>query len=134
MIKRFVVSLFLAGATFAMGMTRAELRSISLEDLTARLEHGHGADAAGVARERASRMARLAQSDPAEALRLAMPAGARALLAPRVHDFVAEQVEVEGSLEVIIEDRNDGSRRLTFLETDSGDRYELSFASDPAGS
>lgn len=132
MMKRLAVFLFLASATFAMGTTRAELRAISLEDLTARLEQGHGGDSlATVARERASRMARLAESDPAQALRLAMPDGARALLAPRVRDFVEERVEVEGSLEVLVEDRNDGSRRLTFLHADSGDRFELSFASQP---
>src|SRR4249919_796994 len=106
MMKRIAASLFLAGATFAFGTTRADLRSISLEDLTARLEHGQGAEISAVARERASRMGRLAESNPAEALRLAMPDGDRALLAPRVRDFVEERVEVEGSLEVLIEDRN----------------------------
>lgn len=49
---------------------------------------------------------------------------------PRVRDFVQEDVEVEGTLEVLVEDRNDGSRRLSFLETDGGERYSLSFASD----
>jgi len=124
MIKRLVASFLLGGASFALASPRAvDLRTVSLDDLTARLEQGHGGDSlSAVARERAARMARLAEVDPGQALRAALPDAARALLAPRVRDFVEERVELEGSLEVLVEDRVDGSRRLSFLETDSGER------------
>jgi len=135
MIKRIAASLLLAGASLTYATTRVDLRVASLDDLTARLEQGHGGDSlAAVARERASRLEKLAQSDPAQALRLALPDSSRALLSPRVRDFVEENVELEGSLEVLVEDRNDGSRRVLFLETDGGERFELSFASQPAAS
>ena len=133
MIKRIAASLLLAGASLTYAATRADFRATSLEDLTARLEQGHGGDAlAAVAKERASRLAKIAQSDPAQALRLALPDSARALMAPRVRDFVEESVELEGSLEVLVEDRADGSRTLMFLQADNGERYELSFASQPS--
>ena len=50
---------------------------------------------------------------------------------PRVRDFVAERVEIEGTLEMMIEDRYDGSRQLSYLDTDSGERYSLKFATPP---
>jgi hypothetical protein len=57
-------------------------------------------------------------------------AGSRVAV-PRVHNLVTERVEMEGTLEVLIEDRFDGSRQLTFLETDAGERYTLSFSTPP---
>ncbi len=48
-----------------------------------------------------------------------------------MRDFVAERVEIEGTLEMMIEDRYDGSRQLSYLDTDSGERYSLNFATPP---
>lgn len=53
-------------------------------------------------------------------------------LPPSVLDSAGEKVELEGTLEIFVEDRLDGSRRLTFLHLDSGERYTLSFDSEPA--
>ena len=50
---------------------------------------------------------------------------------PQVRDFVEERVEMEGTLQVLIEDRYDGSRQLSYLETDSGERFALHFATPP---
>jgi hypothetical protein len=133
MIKRFVASLVLAGASLAFAESRVVgSRGASLDELTASLSQGHGGDGlSAVAQERRARLARLVETDPAAVLRLALSDGDRATLSPRVRDFIEKRVELEGTLQVLIEDRADGSRRLSFLESDSGERYALYFASQP---
>jgi hypothetical protein len=133
MTKRFVACLVLAGASFAFADSRVVVsRSASLDELTASLSQGHGGDAlAAVAQERQARLSRLVQKDPGAVLRIALSGDSRATLSPRVREFVEERVELEGALQVLVEDRADGSSRLTFLESDSGERYALYFASEP---
>ena len=72
----------------------------------------------------------LMESDPAEMLRVSIPAHLRASLPPAVQALVEEEVEVEGELEVLHEDRTDGSRYLYFLEGIEG-RLSLHFSADP---
>jgi hypothetical protein len=69
----------------------------------------------------------LMETDPAEVLRLAVPAGLRAGLPPQVQAHIEEHVEVEGTLEVLYEDYADGTNRsVYFLDTASG-RLSLHF-------
>jgi hypothetical protein len=82
-----------------------------------------------VAAARRERLVALIETDPAAALRFAIPAGIRAGLPLAVQADVEEQIEIEGTLLVFHEDRDGGSRYLYFLE--SGDRrYSLHFATD----
>jgi hypothetical protein len=115
----------LFGVSLGVSQVLAAASPRSVEELTAALAQGHGGERlAAAAQERRDLMARLAETNPGEALRLA-------LLSPRVRDFVEERVALEGELEILVEDRTDGSRRLSFLRTDSGERYALYFAAQP---
>ncbi len=71
----------------------------------------------------------LVEADPAAVLRVAVPAGLRTAFPPTVQAYVEEQVQVEGVLEVLHEDRNTGSRYLYFLDA-GGQRFSLHFAAD----
>jgi len=83
-----------------------------------------------VAATRQQLLAGLIESDPAEVLRITIPAHLRASLPPAVQASVEEEVEVEGELEILHEDRTDGSRYLYFLEAVAS-RLSLHFAADP---
>ena len=83
-----------------------------------------------VAASRQDLLLALMETDPGEVLRVSLPGNIRVSLPPGVRDYVEEQVEVEGELEVLHEDRRDGSRYLYFLEGIEG-RLSLHFAADP---
>lgn len=139
MIKRFLTCVLLANASIVLALprivaARAKNPQPSLEQLTATLLRGAGArgeDLVSVAAERAERLGRLIETDPARVLRLAVSPAFRATLPPKVRDFVEERVEMEGTLQVLIEDRHDGSRMLISLDSDSGEHFALFFASEP---
>jgi hypothetical protein len=132
-IKRFLAFVVLAGASAVSADSRVVLSpSASLDDLTAALVQGHGGDQLiAAARERRAQLSGLIQTDPGQVLRMALPDGSREALSPRVRRFVEERVELEGTLQVFVEDRPEGSRQLAFLESDWGERYALYFASQP---
>jgi hypothetical protein len=83
-----------------------------------------------VAAGRQQLLGTLIEDNPAEVLRLAVPAHLRASLPPAVQDYVEEEVELEGVLEVLHEDSNTGSRYLYFLEV-AGQRFSLHFSTEP---
>jgi hypothetical protein len=87
-------------------------------------------DLLDVAASRQQFLASLIEENPGEVLRIAMPATLRAGLPPAVQDFVEEEAEVEGTLEILHEDRNRGSRYRYFLEAAEG-RFALHFAASP---
>ncbi|MEO8485671.1 MAG: NEW3 domain-containing protein [Betaproteobacteria bacterium] len=82
-----------------------------------------------VARERITRLEELAIADPAEVLRVALPADARARLPAEVRDLVEEMVDATGELEVMHVDHVDSAddHYLHVLATANG-RYSLHFA------
>ena len=61
---------------------------------------------------------------------MAIPASLRASMPPAVQTYVEEQVDVEGDLEVLHEDRDHGSRFLYFLHA-AGKRFSLHFVAEP---
>ena len=67
------------------------------------------------------------EENPAEVIRLAVPAGTRAALPPAVQAYIEQEVDIEGMLEVMYEDHDDHSRLLYYLET-AGERLSLHFA------
>lgn len=72
----------------------------------------------------------LIENEPGQILRVAVPHSFRASLPPAVQASIEQEVEEEGELEILHEDRTDGSRYLYFLEA-TGARLSLHFASDP---
>jgi len=83
-----------------------------------------------VAAERRQLLSQLMETDPGEVLRVALPAERRSGFPSAVQDELEEQVEIEGVLEVLHEDRDLDSRYLYFLEA-AGERLSLHFAADP---
>jgi Gametolysin peptidase M11 len=87
-------------------------------------------DLGSVAATRQETLAALMETDPGAVLRVVLPAALRAKLPHAVKDSVEEEVELEGTLEVLHEDRDEGSRFLFFLEAHKT-RFTLHFAADP---
>jgi len=91
------------------------------------------------ARARRDHLAALVAHDPAEVLRVAVPAAVRASLPAEVRDLVEESVEASGELEVLHADHVDAAfdHYVRTLATPSG-RFALHFAADapdaPTGS
>jgi hypothetical protein len=67
------------------------------------------------------------EQNPAEVIRLAVPASARAALPPAVQPYIEQEVDIEGKLEVMYEDYDQHSRLLYHLEI-AGERVSLHFA------
>lgn len=83
-----------------------------------------------VALQRHELLAALMESDPARVLKVAVPGSLRASLPTQVQGYVEEEVQLEGDLEVIHEDRFDGSSRyLYWLNTATG-RVSLHFTGE----
>ena len=82
-----------------------------------------------VAADRQRLLIALIETGPGAVLKVALPASLRAGLPPPVQAFVEEEVEIEGVLEVLHEDRDSGSRYLYFLQT-ATERLSLHFAAD----
>jgi hypothetical protein len=109
------------------------------QDLITLSTHYHLADPAAraqflstlrtLATERHQLLAALLEGNPGEVLRVALPADLRAGLPAAVQALVEEEMEVEGELEVLHEDRDVGSRYVYFLKTTRG-RFALHFAAE----
>jgi Gametolysin peptidase M11/NPCBM-associated, NEW3 domain of alpha-galactosidase len=82
------------------------------------------------AQERQQLLANLTEDDPAAVLAAALPAEFRAALPSEVQKFVEQEVDVEGSLEVLIEDHPHFSKTRYGLRMAKA-RLSLHFASDP---
>lgn len=82
-----------------------------------------------VARQRHEELMDLVDTDPAEVLRVALPAGTRETLPPEVRTFVEESADEAGEIEVLHVDHVDAAddHYLHFLNTPKG-RYSLHFA------
>src|SRR5216683_6116766 len=84
-----------------------------------------------LAQVRQEALAALVQSDPAAALRIALPASLRAGLPRNVQPLVEQEITLEGVLEVSIEDHATDSRLLHVLKVD-GERLALYFTAAPS--
>lgn len=83
-----------------------------------------------VATSRRQMLAELMESDPGEVLRMALPEDMRASMPSKIRDYIEQQVDVEGEMEVMYEDWEDGSR-LHFSLDVAGERFSLHFANNP---
>jgi hypothetical protein len=84
--------------------------------------------AAAIRREQL--LGQLMEKDPKEVLRVAMSSKVRGALSPQVQAHVEEEVDVEGTIEILHEDRDPGSRYLYFLRV-GPDKLSLHFAGRP---
>lgn len=88
-------------------------------------------DLLSVAASRQQLLSEIIQDDPGAVLRAAVPAGFRASLPPAVQAYVEEEIDAEGELEILHEDRDPGSRYLYFLKVNEEERFSLHFAAHP---
>lgn len=83
----------------------------------------------GKAEQRRQLLDDLMQSHPAEVLRVAIPEEQQQGMPAAVLEFLEQKLELEGELEVVYEDYEDGTHKLRqFLKTPFGERFELHFA------
>jgi hypothetical protein len=124
-------------------------RSATAKALTQSLIAGHGAyreartaerqqrldELLAIAAERREVLLALIESNPGEALRLALPEALSAGMPGEVQEYVEHWAEWEGALQVLYEDYEDPrqSRHLHFLETGAGERLSLHFAGGARG-
>ncbi len=87
------------------------------------------AELLSVAATRQRVLSGLVEMNPAAVLRVALPAALRSAFPPAVQAYVEEEVDIEGTLFVLHEDRDRGSRYLYFLDA-GGQRFSLHFAAD----
>ncbi|WP_432471298.1 Ig-like domain-containing protein [Amphritea sp. HPY] len=74
-------------------------------------------------------MAELIKTNPAEALRVAIPGEKQSGMPAEVQAMLEQKMEIEGELEVVYEDYEDGSHKLKhFLKTSFGERFALHFS------
>ena len=92
-------------------------------------QHGLEASMRQVALSRKQALLSVIETDPAEFLRLALPANVRANLPASVQAHVEHEAEIEGTLEVLHEDGADYQRFHYHLDTGAG-RVRLHFAAD----
>lgn len=114
-------------------------RDLTVELLALRTAHARAKSAvdkaralaplAAVARQRQQELLDLVDADPAEVLRVALPAGARDSLPAEARDYVEEAADETGEIEVLHVDHVDGAddHYLHYLNTPKG-RYSLHFA------
>jgi hypothetical protein len=106
----------------------------SVESLTqdlVRLGHQHAPlqTLRNAATARRQRLLALMESDPAEVLRVAVPAAVRAGLPAAIQPDVEEEVTLDGELQVLHEDYAKSSRYRHFLQT-ATERLSLHFAKE----
>ncbi|MEX6500768.1 Ig-like domain-containing protein [Pseudomonas zhanjiangensis] len=83
----------------------------------------------GKAEQRRQLLAELAQSNPAEVLRVAIPDDKQSGLPAEVLAKLEQNVELDGELQVVYEDYENGDHKLRhFLKTPFGERFELRLA------
>jgi hypothetical protein len=135
-----ILLLFLStanGTLFAQAAVPAEYLTERLLSLAAEHEQASPGRKAqilptllDVAATRQQLLAELIETDPAEALRLAVSSEVRGSLPPQAQKFIEQESETEGELEIFHEDRDQESRYLYFLKT-ARERISLHFAHEP---
>lgn len=81
------------------------------------------------AEARRDMLAELIQTNPAEVLRVAIPEEKQQRMPAEVQAMLEQRFEVEGELDALYEDYEDGTHKLRhFLKTPFGERFELKIA------
>jgi hypothetical protein len=115
----------------------AEQLTQSLVALSARYQRAAAPEQAQLRQEmvelaeaRQQQLAALMKEYPGEVLRLALPSHVQARMPAAVRAYLEEEVELEGEVEVFIEDYDRTSRTRYFLKT-AAERVSLHFAARP---
>lgn len=136
-----MVSLFLFGAVAQAAASHAhptvEQLTQNLVSLQARYAQANAAERGQLlnslltaAADRQQLLMSIIEDDPGAVLRVALPAAVRSSLPVAAQAYVEKRMQVEGALEVQVEDRSDGHRYHYALET-ATKRLSLHFAADP---
>jgi hypothetical protein len=72
------------------------------------------------------------EDDPAEFLRVALPSAVRATFPPSVRAHTEEETDIDGTLEILHEDRHDGTGRYHYHLQTATARLSLHFVDDDA--
>lgn len=83
--------------------------------------------------ERQAQLAELIKTDPDAVLRVALPERVRKQMPAQVQSSLEQHVDLEGELEVVYEDYEDGSYRLRHTLNAQGNQVALHFKSPPMG-
>lgn len=120
----------------ARDVQRAETLTADLTTASARLATATPAEQRGLEQAllttavlRRQALLRVMETDPATALRVALPSSVLAALPPQARAYVEEEAELEGTLEILHEDWPEGGRYRYGLQTASV-RYSLHFATE----
>jgi len=85
-----------------------------------------------LAEARYTTLSALMETDPAQLFRVALPEARRSGMPDEVQDLLLQKLELEGELEIVIEDFEDGSHRQhNALVTDFGERFRIHFSKLP---
>jgi hypothetical protein len=129
---------FLGSTTYAVTSDEVEILTQQVHDLHAQYRNASPgkqpqilAELGKVVAARKDLLVELIQQNPKEALRIAMPIYLRDGLPAAVQRDVEQDVTADGTLEILHEDRDVGSRYLHFLWTAQDSRYSLHFADSP---
>ena len=140
------VGLALAAAVAIVSATSATAQAAqaTLQTLTGNVieligQHGKAADhlkpailarLQNIATQRHQQLATAIESDPGAVLQVALPGALRQRAPASVRNFIEEQVDMDGELEVLHEDRDQGSRFVYKLKAFGLD-YSLNFRKNP---
>jgi hypothetical protein len=116
----------------------------SLEEMTESLVNLHGQQIRAPAASKAAILARLQnvaamrhqrlaaaiEADPGAVLKVAMPASFRRRLPAAAKRYLEEEVDLDGNLEILNEDRAQGNRYVYKIES-LGQEYSLHFKKEP---
>lgn len=91
------------------------------------------ADLVEIATRRHAALAALMRDDPRAVLQVALPEAVRGAMPPEVQGLLERRVDVEGDLEVMVEDYRDGTARLRHSLSAHGERLTLHFAGEAPG-
>ena len=144
--RRLTTSFALAAAVGIVSTTSvaAQAAQATLQTLTGNVidligQHGKAADhlkpavlarLQNVAAQRYQQLAATIESDPGAVLQVALPGALRQNAPASMRNFIEEQVEMDGELEVLHEDRAQGSRFVYKLKA-FGIDYSLNFRKSP---
>lgn len=138
----FSLTLFLAGHVSATPAHKTEAENLTQALIGLNNAYQQAAPAARehaldellqVAAERQALLLNLMEEDPGTVLATALPAQVRAAMPAEIRAFLEQRVDLEGELEVLYEDYDDGSHHLRHFLKAFDEHIALHFQAEPHG-
>jgi hypothetical protein len=138
--------IFPIGASFADNRHRSQVRqnihgeelTVSLDGLLSQYQKASSfkkeqllSELEDVAAQRKQILLSLMEDNPGEVLRLALPERVRAGMPDPVKAMLEKRITMEGDLEVLCEDYDDGTHRMRYFVKSGKDKFSLYFKGDP---